>query len=192
MTLKPILTSPTSTKAIFKAKAKSQSSPRFRRAAGADVVPVCAKLEAEIAELDSPDREEMLEGVGLSEPALQSVARQAYHTLGLHSYFTAVKRKSAPGRFRSELPLPKPPASSTRTSKKASSVPRFIPSPISNSTKPKRKSEPPENFESKGKPTSCKTAISVTFSSTKFRSPHLLAPSPSCPPRPFLRERGRG
>jgi hypothetical protein len=57
------------------------------------VVPVCAKLEAEIAELDSPDREEMLAGVGLAEPALQAVAREAYRTLGLHSYFTAGEKE---------------------------------------------------------------------------------------------------
>ena len=65
----------------------------FANRSGAQVVPVCAKLEAEIAELDSPDREEMLEGVGLAEPALQVVARQAYHTLGLQSYFTAGEKE---------------------------------------------------------------------------------------------------
>ncbi len=59
----------------------------------ADVVPVCAKLESEIAELDEPDRTEMLQAVGLTEPALQTVARQAYHTLGLQSYFTAGEKE---------------------------------------------------------------------------------------------------
>jgi GTP-binding protein YchF len=56
---------------------------------GASVVPVCAKLESEIAELDQADRIEMLESVGLSEPALAVLARAAYQTLGLQSYFTA-------------------------------------------------------------------------------------------------------
>ncbi len=65
----------------------------YAQRAGAGVVPVCAKLEAEIAELEPPDRQEMLEGVGLSEPALQVVARQAYRTLGLHSYFTAGEKE---------------------------------------------------------------------------------------------------
>ncbi|MFM8284832.1 MAG: redox-regulated ATPase YchF, partial [Planctomycetaceae bacterium] len=46
--------------------------------AGAEVVPVCAKLEAEIAELDPADRAEMLSGAGLSEPALGVLARAAY------------------------------------------------------------------------------------------------------------------
>jgi GTP-binding protein YchF len=56
---------------------------------GASVVPVCAKLEAEIAELDEGERKEMLESVGLHEPALATLAREAYRVLGLQSYFTA-------------------------------------------------------------------------------------------------------
>ena len=61
--------------------------------AGADVVPVCAKLEAEIAELDPADRAEMLSGAGLTEPALAVLARAAYKTLGLQSYFTAGEKE---------------------------------------------------------------------------------------------------
>jgi ribosome-binding ATPase len=53
------------------------------------VVPVCAKLESELAELDEADRAELLESVGLEEPALDSLARAAYGLLGLQSYFTA-------------------------------------------------------------------------------------------------------
>ena len=60
---------------------------------GAGVVPVCAKLEAEIAELDEDDRAEMLESVGLNEPALAVLARGAYRTLGLQSYFTAGEKE---------------------------------------------------------------------------------------------------
>jgi len=61
--------------------------------AGAEVVPVCAKLEAEIAELDEADRGEMLAGAGLTEPALAALARAAYRTLGLQSYFTAGEKE---------------------------------------------------------------------------------------------------
>ncbi len=43
----------------------------------------------------------MLEAVGLAEPALQTVARMAYHTLGLQSYFTVVKKRFEHGRFQS-------------------------------------------------------------------------------------------
>lgn len=62
-------------------------------AVGAEVVPVCAKFEAELAELDEEDRSEMLESVGLDEPALGTVARAAYRTLGLQSYFTAGEKE---------------------------------------------------------------------------------------------------
>ena len=61
--------------------------------AGAEVVPVCAKLEAEIAELDEADRGEMLAGAGLTEPSLAMLARAAYKTLGLQSYFTAGEKE---------------------------------------------------------------------------------------------------
>ncbi|MFN7814113.1 MAG: redox-regulated ATPase YchF, partial [Planctomycetia bacterium] len=61
--------------------------------AGAEVVPVCAKLEAEIAELDEADRAEMLAGAGLTEPALAALARAAYRTLGLQSYVTAGEKE---------------------------------------------------------------------------------------------------
>jgi GTP-binding protein YchF len=61
----------------------------FAEKVGAGVVPVCAKLEAEIAELEEADRGEMLQSVGLAEPALTTLAREAYRVLGLHSYFTA-------------------------------------------------------------------------------------------------------
>jgi ribosome-binding ATPase len=65
----------------------------FAQQVGALVVPVCAKLEAELAELEEPDRGEMLESLGLTEPALASVARETYRTLGLQSYFTAGEKE---------------------------------------------------------------------------------------------------
>lgn len=54
-----------------------------------DVVPVCARIESELAELEPEDRQEMLDSLGMSEPALGKVARAAYRLLGLQSYFTA-------------------------------------------------------------------------------------------------------
>jgi GTP-binding protein YchF len=53
------------------------------------VVPVCGKLESELAELGAEDRKEMLESMGLKEPALATLAREAYRLLGLQSYFTS-------------------------------------------------------------------------------------------------------
>ncbi len=65
----------------------------FAAKVGAGVVPVCAKLEAEIAELEEADREGMLEASGLTEPALGVLTREAYRTLGLQSYFTAGEKE---------------------------------------------------------------------------------------------------
>ncbi len=56
---------------------------------GGGVVPVCGKLESELAELADADRQEMLESMDLKEPALAALSREAYRLLGLHSYFTA-------------------------------------------------------------------------------------------------------
>jgi GTP-binding protein YchF len=65
----------------------------FAEKISAGLVAVCAKLESEIAELDEPDRTEMLQSVGLKEPALAVLAREAYRTLGLQSYFTAGEKE---------------------------------------------------------------------------------------------------
>jgi len=56
---------------------------------GAVVVPICAAIEAEIAQLDEADRVEFLAELGLKEPGLNRVIRGAYTLLGLLTYFTA-------------------------------------------------------------------------------------------------------
>ncbi len=58
---------------------------------GAPVVPVCAALEAQIAELDPKDRPEFLESAGLKEPGLFAVIRAGYQELQLLTFFTAGK-----------------------------------------------------------------------------------------------------
>ncbi len=56
---------------------------------GAGVVPVCAAIEAELAELADADRAEFLADYGLTEPGLDRVIHAAYTLLGLQTYFTA-------------------------------------------------------------------------------------------------------
>ena len=53
------------------------------------VVAVCAKIEAEISELEAEDRDDFLRDLGLAEPGLDRVVRAGYRLLGLHHYFTA-------------------------------------------------------------------------------------------------------
>ncbi|TAM59949.1 MAG: redox-regulated ATPase YchF [Rhodanobacter sp.] len=56
---------------------------------GAEVVPVCAAIEEEMAQLDDADRDEFLAHMGLHEPGLNRVIRAGYKLLGLQTYFTA-------------------------------------------------------------------------------------------------------
>ena len=56
---------------------------------GAEVVQVCAAIEAEIALLDEQDKGEFLSDMGLSEPGLNRVIRSGYALLGLQTFFTA-------------------------------------------------------------------------------------------------------
>lgn len=56
---------------------------------GAPVVPVCAALEAEIADLEGEDKLAFLADLGLSEPGLDRVIHAGYKLLGLETYFTA-------------------------------------------------------------------------------------------------------
>ena len=56
---------------------------------GAEIVAICNKLEAEIAELDDEERTEFLADLGMEEPGLDRVIRAGYRLLGLQTYFTA-------------------------------------------------------------------------------------------------------
>ncbi|MGF7184058.1 hypothetical protein GGQ84_000133 [Desulfitispora alkaliphila] len=66
-----------------------QEVKEYAEAEGSEVVMVCAKIEAEIAELDKEDKEEFLQDLGLSEAGLDKLIRGGYSLLGLITYFTA-------------------------------------------------------------------------------------------------------
>ncbi len=68
-----------------------QALKRRAEAEGALLVPICAALEAQIAELDPADRPEFLASAGLAEPGLYAVVRTGFELLGLITYFTAGK-----------------------------------------------------------------------------------------------------
>jgi GTP-binding protein YchF len=64
----------------LRAYAASQNAP---------VVAICAKMEAEIAEMDDADKADFLAEIGQSEPGLNRLIRAAFNLLGLQTYFTA-------------------------------------------------------------------------------------------------------
>ena len=55
----------------------------------AEVVAVCASIEAEIADLDDDEKQLFLADLGLEEPGLDRLVHTGYHLLGLQTYFTA-------------------------------------------------------------------------------------------------------
>jgi GTP-binding protein YchF len=61
----------------------------FAQAQNAPVVAICAKIEAELSEMEDADRLEFLKEIGQDEPGLNRLIRAAYKLLGLQTYFTA-------------------------------------------------------------------------------------------------------
>jgi GTP-binding protein YchF len=66
-----------------------QKVREFAAQENAEVVPISAKVESEIAELEGEDKEMFLEELGMSESGLNRLIRAAYKLLGLYTYFTA-------------------------------------------------------------------------------------------------------
>ena len=57
---------------------------------GSEVLPICAKLEADIAELDDPDEKAMfMEELGIAQSGLDQLIQRSYSLLGLISFLTA-------------------------------------------------------------------------------------------------------
>ncbi len=72
----------------------------------AEVVAICNKLEAEIAELEDEERSEFLSDPGMSEPGLDRVIRAGYRLLGLQTYFTAGPKEVRAWTVRSGATAP--------------------------------------------------------------------------------------
>jgi GTP-binding protein YchF len=68
---------------------ESQVADEFESIDGVTPIPICAKVEADLAELEPEEAAEYLTDLGLSEPGLNALIREAYALLGLQSYFTA-------------------------------------------------------------------------------------------------------
>ncbi len=67
---------------------------RHAAARGAGVVKLCAKMEAEIAQLPPDDRGEFLESMGLQCSGLENLARRIYELLNLQTFFTTNEKET--------------------------------------------------------------------------------------------------
>jgi len=61
----------------------------FAAGHGAPVVAICAKMEADMADMSDEDKKMFLEEIGQDEPGLNRLIRAAFKLLGLQTYFTA-------------------------------------------------------------------------------------------------------
>lgn len=89
LTTKPILFVANVLEDGFVNNALLQKVEDYATAHRAQVVPVCAAIEAELSELSDEDKVEFLEEMGQDEPGLNRVIRASYSLLGLQTYFTA-------------------------------------------------------------------------------------------------------
>ena len=62
---------------------------QYAKSENAEVIPLCVKIEEELASLSGDDKKEMLEALGLDESGLDKVIKASYNLLGLMSFLTA-------------------------------------------------------------------------------------------------------
>ena len=70
-----------------------QEVRKIAEAEHAAVLPICAKIEEDIADMDAEDKAMFLEDLGLKESGLNRIIREGYSLLGLISYLTAGKQE---------------------------------------------------------------------------------------------------
>ena len=130
-------------------------------AENAPVVAVCAKTEAEIADLDDEDKQMFLEDMGMHEPGLDRVIRAGYELLGLQTYFTAgVKEVRAWTIHKGDTAPQAAGVIHTPTSSAASSALRPFRTRTTSTTAAKRVRRKPARCAPKGRTTSSATATS--------------------------------
>ena len=89
MTIKPTLYVPNVDESGFENNPMLDAVRQRAASENAEVVPVCAAIEAELVEMDEEERKEFLDDMGLEEPGLDRVIRAGYKLLHLVTYFTA-------------------------------------------------------------------------------------------------------
>src|SRR5699024_8499224 len=78
----------------------------FAAGEGAEVIVICAKIEAEIAELEAEEIAMFLGELGIAESGLDRLIKASYHLLGLATYFTAGEQEVRAWTFRKGIKAP--------------------------------------------------------------------------------------
>ncbi len=93
LTLKPTLYAANVSETGFTNNPLLDEVQKIAKAEKAQVVVICAAIEAEIAELDDTEKEIFLAELNLEEPGLDRLIHSAYKLLGLETYFTAGEKE---------------------------------------------------------------------------------------------------
>ncbi|MFN3236674.1 MAG: redox-regulated ATPase YchF [Pseudomonadales bacterium] len=93
ITMKPVLYIANVDEDGFENNPHLDAVKAIAEAQGSEVVVICNKLEAEIAELEDEEKLEFLSDLGMEEPGLDRVIRAGYKLLGLQTYFTAGEKE---------------------------------------------------------------------------------------------------
>ena len=94
LTLKPVMYVANVSDHGFKDNPLLEEVQKRAAAENAPVVAICAKVEADIADMSDEDKEMFLEDMGMEEPGLNRVIRAGYKLLGLQTYFTSGPKES--------------------------------------------------------------------------------------------------
>jgi GTP-binding protein YchF len=89
ITIKPVMFAANVSEQGFENNPLLEKLENYASGLGCPVIPVCAKIESEISDLDDEEKLIFLSDFNLSEPGLNRVIRGAYELLGLQTYFTA-------------------------------------------------------------------------------------------------------
>ncbi|MBT4381408.1 MAG: redox-regulated ATPase YchF [Gammaproteobacteria bacterium] len=106
LTMKPVLYIANVDEEGFEGNPHLDAVRRIAETESAELVAICNKLEAEIAELDDEERAEFLGDLGMEAPGLDRVIRAGYKLLGLQTYFTAGPKETRAWTVRNGVSAP--------------------------------------------------------------------------------------
>jgi ribosome-binding ATPase len=140
---------------------ESQVTQELEPVDGVRPIPICAQVEADLAELEPVEAAEYLAEIGLSEPGLNTLIREAYQLLGLQSFFTAGVQEAWRSRSDEVRPLGAPTGSTT-----SRSCPHGAPATRATSTSPGR-----SRSRTRTTPSRCRSLLRRWTASSIRRSP---------------------